>query len=297
MSEIAAEVCEKCGCPVQKGDRYCRRCGSAIAEEEGLSAAIARMQQGVGECLRQYEPEAEAESDEALRQELERLRAELAALRAESARTQAGVVDAGAYAAPAGGYPRTEEHPRVPASAKGSRRAPSRNRIFISCICAAMLLLSLGLCCAPWLNGADSFTGLEALVNLFGGGYGAAFSRYIDVTVSEHIFARNQLISDICLALSKQVLRIGIPAYILALLFGLPVFLSAFGRVRLAGWHRCFAWVAFLVSVLLGLVFLGVGGAESISVWFILGGVANLLRAVLLIFYDNRPKFWGGLER
>ena len=115
--------------------------------------------------------------------------------------------------------------------------------------------------------------------------------------IAEKVFFGSELITSVCRAFCRQVLRIGVPAYILSLLLGMPVFLSAFGKVRLAGWHRCFAWTAFLVSVLLMLVFLWVSGAESVSVWFILGGTANLVRGVLLIFYDNRPRFWGGLER
>ena len=274
MRKTEDKVCRQCGSPVRGGGRYCPHCG--CLQTEDLDGLIVHMRENVRACRRQYE--------------------HMENMRAEGGRARAGIVDAGVYASPAGGYPRSEEHPRVPAGARGSMRAPSRNRIFISCLCAALLLLSLGLCFAPWLNGEGAFTGLEAALGLFGSGYGASFSQYME-GIAEKVFFGSELITSVCRAFCRQVLRIGVPAYILSLLLGMPVFLSAFGKVRLAGWHRCFAWTAFLVSVLLMLVFLWVSGAESVSVWFILGGTANLVRGVLLIFYDNRPRFWGGLER
>ena len=302
------------------GVSHCPRCG---AVSENFDDVLGRMKKEVAQCLSEYREEpivlgakertkAERQAEkkdrfellaevaqikgevQALRGEVERLQAAQYAMAIQAAQAQP-VVYAQAYSQenPSAGY--------LPYSGRMHRkRARSRNRIILSALALVLLLLSVAMFFLPWVRGEGAFSGYEALRYLFAGSRkndaGAAFSVYLNTVIAEHPFSVNEIVSDVCRAFCTYLLKFGIPLYAFLLVFGIPILLSLFGRIRLAGWHRCFAWTSFFAALAIFGGLCWVSGFSAVSVPFLVGGGANLARGILLIFYRGKWDLWCGLE-
>ena len=275
---------------------------------------LARMQESVTRCRdelaspREAAAAAEAREKEALVSEIEQLRGAVHALQTEveqlrseqhalalhSAHAQP-VVYAQPYESEAGP---AHYFPLYRHSSAPRKRGRSRNRIVIASFSAALLLLSIVCFFLPWVNGSASFTGYGALTYLFGSaaGPGAAYSKYLSEVVGTHVFSASETVSNLCRAICSNLLLYGTPLYAASLLLGLPLAASIPGRVRIASWHRFFAWLAFASAALLFAMISWASGFEGVSVWFLAGGIADFIRGILLIFYRGKWDYWGGLH-
>ena len=80
------------------------------------------------------------------------------------------------------------------------------------------------------------------------------------------------------------------------LVLGFPILFSLGGRFIGKGWHSAFAWLPFIVALILFGLFFLVSGFGSITMLFLLGAAANLVRAIFLIFYSSKVD-WKIVER
>lgn len=275
---------------------------------------LARMRESVGRCRdelaspQQAAAEADARERAALSSEIERLRGEVDALQGEVERLRSEqhalvlqtaqvqpVVYAQAYE-PDAPPPRSVPFYRRPSARR--KRGRSRNRIVIASLSLALLALSIVCFFLPWVRGTAAFTGYGALSYLFGSSAGpaAAYSNYLSQVVGTRVFSSAETVSNLCRAICSNLLLYGTPLYAASLLLGLPLAASVPGRVRIAAWHRFFAWLSFASAALLFAMIAWASGMEGVSAWFLAGGIANLVRGVLLIFYRGKWEYWGGLH-
>ena len=273
-----------------------------------MGELLARMRESVGRCRDELAaPQRAADADARerarlsaeigqLRGELDALQGEVERLRAEQRRTAQAqpVVYAQTY------EPEGAAHyfPVYRPSSARRKRGRSRNRIVIASLSLALLALSIACFFLPWASGAATFTGYGALSYLFGSSAepAAAYSNYLSQVIGARIFSSNETVSNLCRAICSNLLLYGTPLYAVSLLLGLPLVASVPGRVRIAAWHRFFAWLSFASAALLFAMIAWAGGFEGVSAWFLVGGIANFVRGILLIFYRGKWEYWGGLH-
>ena len=166
----------------------------------------------------------------------------------------------------------------------------SKNRIVISVLCLLMLGLSIGMFFLPWIK--DSFKGIEGVLYIFGKDKaGVADFAAALAAIEVYDFKGPATIAKICRIVCSNVVEYGILVYAGLLVFGLFTLLSLGGRIQLRAFHRFFAWMAFLVSLLLFGIFCWVFGFKAITMYFLLSAGANFMRCLFLIFYKKDNKF------
>ena len=266
------------------------RCRDELASPQQAAAAEdAREKEALATEIGQLRGELHA-----LQGEVERLRSEQHALALQSVQAQP-VVYAQPYEPDAG---TAHYFPVYSRPAARRKRGRSRNRIVIASFSLALLLFSVVCFFLPWVNGAATFTGYGALSYLFGSSAGpaAAYSNYLSQVVGTRVFSSAETVSNLCRAICSNLLLYGTPLYAASLLLGLPLVASIPGRVRIASWHRFFAWLSFASAALLFAMIAWASGMEGVSAWFLAGGIANFVRGILLIFYRGKWDYWGGLH-
>ena len=274
---------------------------------------LARMQESVTRCRDElsapHEVAVAAETREraALQSEIEQLRGEVHMLQGEVERLRSeqqaltlhtAHVQPVVYTQPYEAEGPVRYRPFFRRAVAPRKRGRSRNRIVIASFSLALLALSIVCFFLPWVNGDFAFTGWGALTYLFGSsaGPGTAYSIYLSQVVGMRVFSANEAVSNLCRAICSNLLLYGTPLYAASLLLGLPLAASVPGRVRIASWHRFFAWLSFASAALLFAMISWASGFAGVSVWFLAGGIADFVRGVLLIFYRGKWDYWGGLH-
>lgn len=204
------------------------------------------------------------------------------------------VIYAQPYASPQPGYiPANSYAQQVAAAAKGAKKARSGNRIFISIVCILALAASIGMFFLAWIK--DGFKGFDSITYILGRG-SEPFEAFLENVIRGHLFAGNDFIANLSEQFCYYVTRYGIVVYAVLLVLGFPLLFSMFGRVKMCGWHRFFAWISFIAAALLFGVFCWVSGFSTITVWFLVGAGANFVRCIFLAFYKKTDKLKGGLQ-
>ena len=197
-----------------------------------------------------------------------------------------------AYPAQQSTYPAQQAN-SYPKSSKGMAYARSGNRIFISIVCILALAASIGMFFMQWIDGG--FKGIDALKYLFGMD-APEFGSFLDNTIRGYDFAGVAFIANISEKFCYYVVRYGIVVYAALLVLGFPLLFSMFGRVKMRGWHRFFAWTSFILAAILFGIFCWVSGFSTVTKWFLIGAAANFVRCFFLFFYRRSDKLKGGLE-
>lgn len=205
------------------------------------------------------------------------------------------VVYAAAY--PAQAYAQPNGQPLADGKQKTKR---SGNRIFLSIVSVLLLALSIGMFFVAWVgteSDAFFFKGIDGIAYLFNkeGENVAGFAAYL-AQIEAHQFAGGDMIANVCRTVCRYVVEYGVIVYAAFLVLGIPLLFSLFGKVSFKGWHRFVSWMAFIVSLLLFGVFCWVTGFSSVSVLFMAGAGANLVRCIFLAFYRGKKRKTGGLE-
>lgn len=192
------------------------------------------------------------------------------------------------------------QQPNARAADGKQRAARSSNRIVLSVISILLLALSVGMFFVAWVGTeADAFLfkGFDGIAYLFNkeGENVAGFAAYL-AQIEAHQFAGGDMIANVCRTACKYVVEYGVIVYAAFLVLGIPLLFSLSGRVSLKGWHRFVSWMSFIVALLLFGVFCWVTGFSSVSILFMVGAGANLVRCLFLAFYKGKKKKLGGLE-
>ena len=151
----------------------------------------------------------------------------------------------------------------------------------------------------PWISmedGAFSFTGWEGISYLFNKDSEGAilFAGYLQM-IEDFNFAGGEMIANVCRTACRYIVEYGIIVYAAFLVLSIPLLLSITGKISGKGWHRFASWMSFIVALILFGVFCWITGFSSITIWFLLGAAANLVRCLFLAFYKGK-KLKGGLE-
>lgn len=201
-------------------------------------------------------------------------------------------------------------HNAAPQAAQEPARRPRRtlrtrsvNRIVLSFLGAVLLAVSMCVFSFAWVRDISldayggSMSGYQALVHLFSqGDTGARGFVGVLVGIMRHEYASSELINGICRDVCRFVVRWGTAAYAVCLLCSLPLLVSIGGKIRLGIWHSFWAWISFLVSLAVFAALCWTFGFSSLTVAFMVGVGANLVRAVLLCFYRQERYYEGGLQ-
>lgn len=244
--------------------------------------------------------------------EVAQLKGELRALHTEIDRMHGNAPAGPQYAQPVqyaaqplvyASYPAQAMQPAQPAAAQAAvkkKAARSSNRIVISVISVLLLALSIGMFFVAWV-GAETdaflFKGFDGIAYLFNkeGDNVAGFAAYL-AQIEAHEFAGGEMIANVCRTVCRYVVEYGIAVYAAFLVLGFPLLFSLFGKISCKGWHRFVSWMSFIVSLILFGVFCWVTGFSSVSILFMVGAGANLVRCLFLAFYRGKKKKQGGLE-
>lgn len=183
-----------------------------------------------------------------------------------------------------------------------SGRRRSVNRIVISFLCTLLLALSIAMFSLVWVSGGlDDFGGVmrgyQGILYLFdktdSGVRG--FAGVLSV-IGEHSYASSELINGMCVNVCRFVVQWGIPAYAVCLVLSLPILFSLGGKIQFRAWHRCWAWLSFLMILAVFAVLCWTFGLASLTLMFLFGAGANFVRAMCLCFYKRDRFYDGGLQ-
>ena len=149
-----------------------------------------------------------------------------------------------------------------------------------------LLALSVGMFFVAWVGTeADAFLfkGFDGIAYIFNkeGENVAGFAAYL-AQIEAHQFAGGDMIANVCRTACRYVVEYGVIVYAAFLVLGIPLLFSLSG--------------SFIVALLLFGVFCWVTGFSSVSILFMVGAGANLVRCLFLAFYKGKKKKLGGLE-
>ena len=167
--------------------------------------------------------------------------------------------------------------PAAPAYANAGKdkadSARSKRRIVLAVLTTLFLAASIASFFLNWIKfeAFEGFTGFEAINHVFGIKGGEPFEAYLNI-IRAHEFAGSAMIAKLCLNAALLVLS-------------LPILFSLGGRIRFKAWHAFFAWTSALAAVLLFAVFCWVSGFSAMTLFFLGGAAANVLRGFFLLFY------------
>lgn len=182
----------------------------------------------------------------------------------------------------------------VNASGKAKR---SSNRIVLSVLSLLLLALSIGMFFLPWVIWEKdlSFDGFGGVMYIFTRDGEGAFASYL-AAIQAHEFVGTEMIANVCRYACLYIVEYGVIVYAAFLVLGFPLLFSMFGKISCKGWHRFVAWMSFIVSLILFGVFVWVSGFSAVTVWFMVGAGANLVRCLFLAFYRGKKRKFSGLE-
>ena len=165
----------------------------------------------------------------------------------------------------------------------GFRRTRSKRRIVLTVILLLLLAASIASLFFPWAK--ESFTGWDGVKYIFGlGAEGDRFDLYLAM-IRSISFADDPSIAKLCSDLCYYVIRYGVIVYAAMLILDFPLLLSLGGRVRLKAWHIVFTWLSLFAGLILFGFFCWESGFSAVTVFFMGGVAANLLRGFFLVFF------------
>ena len=180
--------------------------------------------------------------------------------------------------------------PAAPAYANAGKdkadSARSKRRIVLAVFTTLFLAASIASFFLNWIKfeAFEGFTGFEAINHVFGIKGGEPFEAYLNI-IRAHEFAGSAMIAKLCLNFCFYVVKYGVVVYAALLVLSLPILFSLGGRIRFKAWHAFFAWTSALAAVLLFAVFCWVSGFSAMTLFFLGGAAANVLRGFFLLFY------------
>lgn len=169
------------------------------------------------------------------------------------------------------------------------KKVRSSNRIVIAILCIALIAVSIAMFFRPWVTfliGAEeySFRGFDAVNFLLGNGAGSHFDIYLHQLISaDALWLGNYLATPV-----RYVVYYGIVVYGALLVLTFPILFSLGGRFIGKGWHSAFAWLPFIVALILFGLFFWISGFSSMTVSFLIGAAANLVRVIFIAFYSRK---------
>lgn len=169
------------------------------------------------------------------------------------------------------------------------KKVRSSNRIVIAILCIALIAVSVAMFFRPWVTfliGAEeySFRGFDAVNFLLGNGAGSNFDIYLHQLISaDALWMGNYLATPV-----RYVVYYGIVVYGALLVLTFPILFSLGGRFIGKGWHSAFAWLPFIVALILFGLFFWISGFSSMTMSFLIGAAANLVRVIFIAFYSRK---------
>lgn len=177
------------------------------------------------------------------------------------------------------------------------KKKRSANRIVLSVLCILLLGASIGMFWMAWIETEGmNFKGFDAFRYLFGEREGTVFGTYMTFIREIKEFKGASAIANICRNLCYYGVRYGIIVYAGFLVLSVLQLFSLGGRISMRGWHRFTAWMSFIIALALFGILCWVSGFSALTMWFLLGAGANLVRAFFLIFYKKDKFTEGGLQ-
>ena len=313
------KFCKNCGHESEDGKIRCSYCGYLFEDEmdnvlHEINASLGNYKNELAavqtQPLAPIEPVANvqqastAKETEELKLEVANLKGQISAMQGELFRInqRGGVVaqppsqviyhtptQPNTYAYPAPGvYTQSvEQSSGVTDSGKKvkTKKVRKKSRIVLSLIALLLLAASIASFFFVWISyeGFDGFKGIDAIKNLFGLG-GENFATFCD-KIANHSFPGPAFIPTVCKYICLYGAKFGIIVYAALLVLGFPLLFSLGGRVCFKGWHSFFAWTSAILSLILFGIFIWVTGFSAISIIFLGGAAANILRGFFLLFY------------
>ena len=172
----------------------------------------------------------------------------------------------------------------------------SANRIVISILATLFLGLSIGMLFMPWVKdmAVKGYEGLLYIIDKESQDT-AGFQALMAAISAGRYFSNDTLNGWIVTAIT-YVVQWGVVVYMACLLLSIFVLFSLGGKIKFRAWHRCWAWLSFVVAAVLFGVFFWTFKFSGLTIWFLLGMGANFVRAILFCFYKKEDYVEGGLQ-
>ncbi len=172
----------------------------------------------------------------------------------------------------------------------------SANRIVISILATLFLGLSIGMLFMPWVKDM-AVKGYEGLLYIFDKeSQDTAGFQALMAAISAHQYANGEFFQNLVVTAITYVVQWGVVVYMACLLLSILVLFSLGGKIKFRAWHRCWAWLSFVVAAVLFGVFFWTFKFSGLTIWFLLGMGANFVRAILFCFYKKEDYVEGGLQ-
>lgn len=172
----------------------------------------------------------------------------------------------------------------------------SANRIVISILATLFLGLSIGMLFMPWVKDM-AVKGYEGLLYIFDKeSQDTAGFQALMAAISAHQYANGEFFQNLVVTAISYIVQWGVVVYMACLLLSILVLFSLGGKIKFRAWHRCWAWLSFVVAAVLFGVFFWTFKFSGLTIWFLLGMGANFVRAILFCFYKKEDYVEGGLQ-
>lgn len=172
----------------------------------------------------------------------------------------------------------------------------SANRIVISILATLFLGLSIGMLFMPWVKDM-AVKGYEGLLYIFDKeSQDTAGFQALMAAISAHQYANGEFFQNLVVTAISYIVQWGVVVYMACLLLSIFVLFSLGGKIKFRAWHRCWAWLSFVVAAVLFGVFFWTFKFSGLTIWFLLGMGANFVRAILFCFYKKEDYVEGGLQ-
>ena len=172
----------------------------------------------------------------------------------------------------------------------------SANRIVISILATLFLGVSIGMLFMPWVKDM-AVKGYEGLLYIFDKeSRDTAGFQALMAAISAHQYANGEFFQNLVVTAITYVVQWGVVVYMACLLLSIFVLFSLGGKIKFRAWHRCWAWLSFVVAAVLFGVFFWTFKFSGLTIWFLLGMGANFVRAILFCFYKKEDYVEGGLQ-
>ena len=172
----------------------------------------------------------------------------------------------------------------------------SANRIVISILATLFLGSSIGMLFMPWVKDM-AVKGYEGLLYIFDKeSQDTAGFQALMAAISAHQYANGEFFQNLVVTAISYIVQWGVVVYMACLLLSILVLFSLGGKIKFRAWHRCWAWLSFVVAAVLFGVFFWTFKFSGLTIWFLLGMGANFVRAILFCFYKKEDYVEGGLQ-
>ena len=170
------------------------------------------------------------------------------------------------------------------------------SRIVISILATLFLGLSIGMLFMPWVKDM-AVKGYEGLLYIFDKeSQDTAGFQALMAAISAHQYANGEFFQNLVVTAISYIVQWGVVVYMACLLLSILVLFSLGGKIKFRAWHRCWAWLSFVVAAVLFGVFFWTFKFSGLTIWFLLGMGANFVRAILFCFYKKEDYVEGGLQ-